>query len=117
MVVTTSEALRPSRSMPTDMSRDQCTTCSPKDDFAFWPFDYGRRSAARKATACASLRAQGSHGFRYPFFSLPGWAKTVRPDLCASAALMPADISSARKAKEQAATATHRKAPQCPNPR
>jgi hypothetical protein len=63
---------------------------------AFWPCDYGRRSTARNATACGSLRAHGSHGFRNPSPARVG-RKTAPPDLCVPAALMPAGISSARR--------------------
>ena len=45
----------------------------------FWPFDCGRRSGSRKATACAALRAFGSRTFPEPLAELAG--KTPRPDL------------------------------------
>lgn len=64
---------------------------------AFCPSDYGRPSAARKDTACASLRAQGLANFspRSPRGSLGKLrARTLR-----SAAFAPAQIFSAKRQK------------------
>lgn len=63
-------------------------------------FDYAGGPPRAKATACASLRAQGSHSS--PTRSLLSRRPTVRPNL-ALGGPMPAEISIARRQTEQAA--------------
>lgn len=70
--------------------------------FAFLAFDYAGGPHRAKATACASLRAQGSHSWRARCVRA---GPTVRPDL-ALRVPMPAEISIARRQTEQAATRT-----------
>jgi hypothetical protein len=71
---------------------------------AFWPSDCGRRTAARKATACAD--ASGPEGLADFFaepFSLPGCRKKSAPGPLRFAALAGRDLQ-CQKAKAGAAT-------------
>jgi hypothetical protein len=64
--------------------------------FAFWPFDFGRPAAARKATASADASGQGLADF-FPGPLPYGSLEELRARTIALSRRLPAGISSARR--------------------